>query len=366
MPMAVLVYIREPGSISSVPLAIDGDRFVDPATATIERELDTSTWWAIPGLSDCHAHLGMERMGDAGRLTDADMEANAARHAVMQIEGGVLLVLDKGSSSEVTLRVLYAPADRRPELQMAGRIIAGPGGYYPFYALEVDEEGLADAVTEAAATAAGWVKIIGDWPRRGEGPRANYTLAGLRRAVSAAHAAGARVAIHTMAPAVASVAVDAGVDSIEHGTFLTEADLQALAARGGAWVPTVTNTASIVEFLGTDSSGGRLLTEGLANISSLLPVAERLGVTVLAGTDLAVPHGRVAVEAVALRDAGLSTAAALAAVSTSAYAYAGVDRGFRPGAVADVVFVDADPMEELETLLTPRLVIRAGRVVHRS
>ena len=107
-----------------------------------------------------------------------------------------------------------------------------------------------------------------------------------------AHRAGRRVAVHTMAPAGVGPAVAAGVDSIEHGLFLSPMTCPAWPQRGGAWVPTVLGAEAIVEFLGAASSGGTLLRRGVDNLRDLLPEAERLGVTVLAGTDLAVPTVR--------------------------------------------------------------------------
>ncbi len=359
--MATLLTIREPDG-APFPLAVVEQHFADPSAVTIERSLDTGGLYALPGLADAHAHLSMTTMSDAGPLDEEAVVANCARHAWMQLEGGVLLVFDKGSGSPASLRILAADPRSRPELQMAGRIIAAPGGYYPFFAHEVDDAGLAAAVA-TAADAATWVKIIGDWPRRGEGPRANYTEAALRRAVQIVHAAGRRVAVHTMAPQVASLVTRTGVDSIEHGTFLTAEDLAAIAARDGAWVPTVAGVESIIAFLGPDSSGGRLLTKGLANLRDLLPEAERLGVTVLAGTDLSLPHGTVAREAIKLVEYGLSPTAAVAAVTTAAYEYAGIARGFLPGRPADAVFFRADPRDDPTTLLDPVLVLRRGRVV---
>ena len=96
---------------------------------------------------------------------------------------------------------------------------------------------------------------------------------------------------------------------------------------------------------------------------SFSPEAERLGTTVLAGTDLAVPHGKVALEAIRLHELGLSKAAALHAVTRAAYDYLGVAHDFAPGATADVVFVRDDPRENLETLLDPAVIIRSGRIV---
>jgi imidazolonepropionase-like amidohydrolase len=122
---------------------------------------------------------------------------------------------------------------------------------------------------------------------------------------------------------------------------------------------------SIIGWLGSESSGGRLLARGVANVRELLPEAERLGMTVLAGTDLAVPHGKVALEAIRLHEFGLSRPAALRAVTRAAYGYLGVEHEFSPGAIADVVFVRDDPRENLETLLNPVTIFRSGRIVPR-
>lgn len=300
-----------------------------------------------------------------GTLTDDDIRSNCVVNAWMQVEGGVLLIADKGSSSDVSLEILDAPPATRPEMQMAGRIIAAPGGYYAGYGHEVDDAGLVDAVRAASRGAASWVKIIGDWPRRGVGPTANYKTVALRTAVKVAHRAGRRVAVHTMAPEGITPAIEAGVDSIEHGLFLSPGDLPGMAARGGAWVPTVLGAEAIIEFLGAASSGGTLLNRGVDNLRDLLPEAERLGVTVLAGTDLAVPHGKVAHEAIRLHELGLSRPAALHAVTVAAYDYLGMDHGFAPGMPANAVFVRDDPTERLETLVEPLGIVRAGTVVRQ-
>ena len=361
--MRTLITVREPGE-DPIELVIDGARFADPDDGPIDQELDTSALYALPGLADCHAHLGMNSMAEMLDLTDDDVRERAVSNAWAQVEGGVLLVADKGSGTDVTLEILEAPPTERPQASMAGTIIAPRDGYYQGYGHEVDEADLVEAV-RATDERAAWVKIIGDWPRRGIGPQANYSMAALVKAVAVAHAAGRKVAIHIMAPAGVRPAIDSGVDSIEHGTFLDGEDLVALAETGGAWVPTVGNTEFLVDFLGADSSGGKLLTKGLANLRELLPEAERLGVTVLAGTDLSIAHGAVAEEALKLYEYGLSAPAAVTAVSTAAYDYLGVGRDFKHGSPANAVFFAADPREDLQTLRDPALIVRAGRVVRR-
>jgi imidazolonepropionase-like amidohydrolase len=360
--MRALITIAQPGT-EQIPLVIEDGRFTDPDEGPIDREIATRHLFALPGLADCHAHLGLNGIGEMVQITDDEIRSNSVRNAWMQLEGGVLLVADKGSSSDVSLEILDAPPTERPDASMAGRIIAPHDGYYPGYGHEVDEEGLVEAVRRAAGGRAEWVKIIGDWPRKGIGPQANYGLEALAGAVRIAHAAGRRVAVHTMAPEGIGPAVGAGVDSIEHGLFLSADDLPGLAARDGAWVPTALGAEAIIDMLGSDSTGGRLLTRGVGNVRDLLPEAERLGVTVLAGTDLAVPHGKVALEAIRLHELGLSKPAAVRAASTAAYDYLGFDYGFSPGLPANAVFFTDDPREHLETLLDPIVIIRAGRLI---
>lgn len=192
---------------------------------------------------------------------------------------------------------------------------------------------------------------------------ANFTPEELATAVAVAEAGGARVAIHTMAREVPSQAVAAGVHSIEHGIFLEEADLAPLAARGGMWVPTVQRVEMTVADLGAESSGGRLLTEGLGRVRRLLPLALEAGVHVLAGTDLIGSPADVAAEAIRLGHYGMTPQQVVAAVSTSVFDATGRDSAFAPGTTADAVFFPANPVEDVAVLSHPALVMRCGELV---
>ena len=321
--------------------------------------LDLSALVALPGLADGHAHLAHD---DMENLVPGDPEG-VARRAFLAVEKGVFLVFDKGSCDTSVLTLTNRPPTERPHLQAAGRMIAGSVGYFPGYAVEVDDDGLVEAVRQAAVASAGWVKLIGDWPQKGLGPVANFSEAALTEAVRAVHAAGARVAIHTMAPEVASIAVRAGVDSIEHGLYLTDDDVRLLGARSGKWVPTLLRMEAVVARFGPERTAGRVVTAGLDRVRSLLADAPAAGVRVLAGTDLAVPSHRVAEEAVRLVEYGLTPSQAVAAVSTDAWAAAGLVAGFGPGSSADLVAFGGDPREDISRLLSPVAVIRAGKVL---
>ncbi|MGI9585475.1 MAG: amidohydrolase family protein [Acidimicrobiia bacterium] len=362
--MSYLITVRPPDR-EPYQLAIDGAQFLDPVGHEPDDEIDTSHLWALPGLADAHAHLTMTTPSDIRGITEQEMLSNIPANSWACVENGVLLVLDKGGATDLTLVSLDHDADLRPYAEVAGALVHPRGGYMPGCGVEVEPEDLVEHVRSVAATRGGWVKIVGDWPRKGKGPLNNYPIEALTEAVDVVHAAGARVAIHSMAHS-ASDAVAAGVDSIEHGPFLTEEDLRSLAQRGGAWVPTVANMLDLIDVLGADSSGGQMFRQGLDRMADNLPLAESLGVTVLAGTDLAIPHGTVATEAVRLREYGLSDRAATDAVSGSAFDYVGKPWSLAAGERANVVFFRENPYDNVETLQHPVYVIHHGKLISKD
>jgi imidazolonepropionase-like amidohydrolase len=192
---------------------------------------------------------------------------------------------------------------------------------------------------------------------------ANFTEDQLRRAVEIAGESGSRVAIHTQARDVPSMAVAAGVHSIEHGLFLTDSDVAALAERGGMWVPTVLRIEETIVQLGAESGGGRLLIEGLDNTRRLLPTAFEAGVRILAGTDLVGTPANVASEAIKLGEYGLSNLQVVEAVTTAGFRATDRSSDFAAAAPADAVLFPEDPISDLEVLRHPTVVIRKGTVV---
>ena len=323
-----------------------------------EPVLDLARCWALPGLADCHAHLAADSLKDVSQVGEIE---GIKRRAFAQLQSGVFLVIEKGWRDDVVLRLIQSPPATRPELRGAGRIITGRHGYFPGFAVEVSDHELAAAVRESDPTG-GWVKVIGDWPQKGKGPVINFSEEALSDACRVAHEAGLRVAIHAMAPDTPSMAVRAGCDSIEHGLYLTDDDLQLLGQRQGAWVPTICNTEDVMSGFVAGSTAARVLGIGLNNLRKLLPMAADLGVAVMAGTDLGLAHGRVALEAIRLRDFGLSGPEAVNAAGPNAYGYLGLP-GLAMGATADLLLFETNPIDDVNTLTQPLLGIRAGEVV---
>lgn len=290
--------------------------------------------------------------------------AGALKRSREALKAGVTLILDKGWRDTTTIELIDSVSEaERPDIEAAAHMIAVSDGYYPGFAREIEPSRLDRMVREEASIGAGWVKLIGDWPRRGRGPLPNFSEEDMRRAVNAAEAAGSRVAVHTMAPEVPRAAVAAGVHSIEHGLFLTDGDLADLGRRGGMWVPTIRRVETLIGQLGSESSGGRLLQEGLLNVGRLLAGASEAGVNVLTGTDMAGTPADVAMEALKLAEYGMSNSQVVQAIARSGFESTGRSIDFRPGAWANAVLLPADPVEDLPVLARPSHVIRHGAVL---
>jgi hypothetical protein len=338
----------------TIELGVEDGLWVTPSPGPM---VDLTDLVAVSGLADAHIHVSSDDSdflpSDPGRIR---------RRLVTEMEGGVFLCLDKGWSDAGVLAILDDPLDHRPSLRAAGPIVASPGGYFEN---AVDEVGPEDLVARVAAhpRSGGWLKIIGDWPRRGLGAPSAFSQAVLGAAVDVAHGVGLRVAIHTMAPDTPSMAVAAGVDSIEHGLFLTDDDVRMLGARGGAWVPTVRQVERVIRTVGPERTGGRMLAEGLDRVRSLARLAEASGVQVLAGSDFGTTQGRIGEEAIGLIEYGFSVEAAVHAVTNAAFDYVDEPYGFVESMNADVVAFADNPIDHPASLTEPVFIMRRGRVV---
>jgi len=302
----------------------------------------------LPALVDAHAHPAVGS-GPAGLVS---LDARAARaNLTAWAQAGITLVRDVGSPRGLTLQLGSAPG--MPALQAAGRFLAPAGRYFPdLLDAPVDEAGLVVAALAEVGRGAAWVKVIADFPDPAAGTDAQptYPSGAIARLVAAAHQAGARVAVHSTVPDAGQL-VAAGVDSVEHGWGLDADAVRDMADRGTAWTPTVGALLALLDAPGLTPGRRHRFQDGRTRIAELLPLAARLGVPVLAGTDVT---GSIPREVALLAQMGLEPERALAAASIWPRRFLGAP------AAADIVTYHHDPRQDPGQLARPAAVVAAG------
>lgn len=325
----------------------DGRLSSQPLAGTVE----LPGGWIAPGLVDAHAHLSFEARERLG--LEHGSEELIAAHLDAHRRAGVLAVRDAGSLPGVEL-------PRRPA--GGGQVIAcgpflAPAGRYPPHLYEPTAPAdVVDRARQRVQAGAEWVKVIADFSADGDPrtARAGYRLDLLGAIVEGVHAEGGRVAAHVAGSIVHEV-VGTAVDLIECGVWAGEEAVREMALRGTGWTPTLTTV------LGRDGLPAEHRPAARDLLRHTLPLAARLGVTLLAGTD-EQPHGSLTLEVAALAEHGVPAADALAAATTGARRFLGL-KGLVDGAAADLVTYDADPREDLSILRSPAAVVCGGRVV---
>lgn len=308
--------------------------------------------YVLPGLVDAHAHptVGADADGPVALDPAATLEVLAA-----WARAGVGAIRDAGSPGGMTLDLELEPG--LPHIQAAGRFLAPAGRYFPALLPEgVPPEKLVSSGLAELARGARWVKVIADFPAVIDGLPAGpaeptYPVEAIGDLVEAVHAAGGRVAAHCTTGAAAEL-VRAGVDSIEHGTGLDETTLAAMAGTGAAWTPTLCAVLSTPA--DAPEPRRRRAAEFRERLGTLLPLAARLGVPILTGSDSAGSVGR---EIALLAECGLTPTEAIAAATVTARRFLGDDHSGRGGSL---VTYDADPRSDLAVLSAPRAVLIDG------
>ena len=368
-------------------LLIDGERIVaagaaarGPGDANAGTALHVSLpgCTLLPGFVDFHTHAGIDTRRGGLSQQAHEPPAIAAGHAVGRLQddlrGGVTTARLCGDIGGLDLRLraeIEAGRIVGPRLVVAGRAIKSPrGGGGAIASVMTDD---ADEIRRAAeanlADGVDFVKLfvsdgVGD-PSR-EPTACYYGEAQVAAAVRPAHAVGRRVAAHLLGGPGVAAAVGGGLDVVEHGWFLTEADLDLIARRETL----ITLTLGVLcgphghAFGGASGERDRLARLGRAAQETARKVIAR-GLRYVVGTDAV--HGRLTDEVEWLVRLGESPLRAIQAATVRPAAELGMaDRlgTLEPGKLADVVAVEGDPLADIAALHRVRLVVRNGRVVY--
>ncbi|MDQ2838453.1 MAG: amidohydrolase family protein [Actinomycetota bacterium] len=315
--------------------------------------------WVLPGFIDAHCHIGLKPDGWA-------TEDEQVQQAILDRDAGALLLRDAGSP--VDNRAIQ-DRDDLPRLIRAGRHIARPKRYIRYLGVEVEPEELVAEVERQAALGDGWIKLAADWIDRGVGDLApTWPDDALAAAVARAHELGVRVAAHVFGEDALPGLINAGLDSIEHGTGLTEDLLDEVARRGIAVVPTLIN---IDTFPGIAAAGAEKYPGYAAHMLALhatsrqrIRNAYEAGIAIYPGTDAggSLLHGLIRDELTALVQAGIPQAEVIAQASWRGRSWLGLDSLVENGP-ADLVVYAEDPRSELATLHDPKRIVLRGNVI---
>jgi imidazolonepropionase-like amidohydrolase len=375
VPNAVIVI--EDGRIKSV----------NPSTVPSGEVIDLGNVTLLPGLIDSHVHLTGDLDGDwfnrAVRETAADGALRGARNARRTLLAGFTTVRNVGAGgfSDVSLmKAIDAGFVSGPRIVPAGHGLGVTGGHCDVtgYAPGVMElgpkDGVADGADEVLEAVRYQIKhgaqVIKTCATAGvlsfEGPvgAQQYSEEELRVMVEEAARHGVKVAAHAHGTDGIKAAVRAGVASIEHGSMLDDEAIALMKERGTYLVPTTYLADAIdLDVLPAPVRAKAEIVLPLAKASIELAIEE--DVKIAFGTDAAVfAHGDNAKEFGALVERGLSNIEAIRTATLNASDLLGVDdRGrIAAGALADIIAVPGNPLDDIRTLETVVFVMKGGRI----
>lgn len=361
---------------------------------TDARPIDLPGATLVPGLIDLHAHLFLHPYNETSWDDQVLKEPvdyrtlMAARHARDTLQAGFTTLRDLGTEgagfADVSIkRAIDEGMIPGPRLFISTRAIVasdsygpGPRGFRP----DIDLPGGAQevsgvdeairAVREQAGHGADWIKIYVDYRIGTDGSaKPTFNSAELRAMVETAHNSGRLVAAHAASDAGMRMAIDAGVDSIEHGNEATAPTFKRMRERGVAYLPTLTAVESYEQYFNQYVPGRSQPTPKMREAERAFQAALSAGTTIGCGSDAGVfRHGDNYREPAWMVRLGMSAQQALrACTSVAARILRQEERIGRiaPGLRADLAAFEGDPSVRIDDLRHPVLVMKDG-TIHRG
>lgn len=370
-------------------VAIDAGLLPAPDGALL---IDLSDKTVMPGLIDLHVHLDGNPGGDfRDQTVDSDEWAAllGAVNARTTLAAGFTTVRDLGSYPQTMFAVRRATAEGLmpgPRIIASGPPLAIVGGHGDVSGFRPDVNEVLDTgftctgpvecmerVRLAAQNGSDWIKITatgGVLSQQGRGLEAHFTNAEMSAIVEAAEALGLNVAAHAHGARGIEAAANAGIATIEHGTYIDRAAAEAMIRNGTVLVPTLMAFQGVTERLGTGVYTPTVEAK-VREVSDIAGVfmrqAREWGVPIAFGTDAGVyEHGRNAGEFALLIRQGMTSPEAVASATTvAARALRMEDEIGRlaPGYSADMIALDGNPLEDATLLEQVDWVMVRGRAL---
>ena len=388
---------------------VQGDKIIDvgsdltvPANAQV---IDLGDSTLTPGFMDAHTHLTLDYSGDYNvrRLNEVDLNVSeqaiiATTHARATVEAGFTTVRDLGSrfvgSREFVDVALRNSINKGvivgPRMLVATKGIGATGGHFDptsgfrdfLFGREPDyTDGIVDSPDDArkavrfevkngadvikAAVSGGVLSLVDevDTPQ--------LTPAEMAALVDESHRLRKKVAVHCHGDQAAREAIDAGVDSIEHGSFMKPETLTRMKNKGVFLTPTLMATEWIMNKLGNYPPALQAKAKAAAAArSDMFRNAVKLGVKISFGTDAAVfPHGQNAKEFKLMVDLGMPPIETLRSATANDAELLGISQKtgtLEKGKLADIIAMPGDPTTDITATERILFVMKEGKIIRNG
>ncbi len=380
--------------IDGATIVVDGDRITAVQTGYVgEPDIDLTDAFVMPGWIDMHVHIGSEQTPDrfleGFTLEPADMALRAVPYAERTLMAGFTTVRDLGTDDGVAQSIRRAVAEGHivgPRIFTAGKSLATTGGHAdPSNGVNSElrgvpgpAEGVVNGVDDAyQAVRARYqegsdlIKLTatgGVLSQAVSGENPQFTVAEIEAIVAAARDYGFRVAAHAHGAEGMRRAVVAGVDSIEHGTLMSDEVMQLMKERGTWFVPTIIAGKFVEEMAQVDGFFSEVVRAKAAEIGPVIAAtfarAYQAGVPIAFGTDTGVsPHGDNWREFVYMTEGGMPATEAIVSATRSAAMLLNQWENLgsiEPGKFADIIAVPGDPREDVDEFGRVHFVMKGG------
>ena len=394
-----LVDVKAGRKLGPHTIVVRGKRIESVAAGRSEVDglasLDLSAHTCTPGWIDMHVHMtgetSKESYSEGFRLNPEDYAFRSTKFAKRTLLAGFTSVRDLGGPAIGLRNAIAQGWVDGPRIFAAGKSIATTGGHAdPTNGLNRElsdavgepgpKEGVINSPDEARQAVRQRYKDGSDvikitatggvlsYAKSGQNPQ--FTVDEVRAVVEAAHDYGYKVAAHAHGTEGMKRAVEGGVDSIEHGTYMTDEIMRLMKAKGTWYVPTISAGAYVAEKSKEPGYYPEIVRPKAAaigpQIQQTLAKAYKAGVKIAFGTDASVyPHGDNAHEFELLVEAGMPPIEALRAATVNAAELLGETASLgtiEAGKLADIVAVPGDPLADISLTRRVSFVMKDGVV----
>jgi imidazolonepropionase-like amidohydrolase len=391
---------RSASAQRDVTIVVDGQRIAAveagfAAPAAVDRVIDLKSCTVTPGWIDCHVHLESQQSATSAlegiQLNPGDRALQSAYYAKKTLLAGFTTVRnlgDRSNGSAALRRAIGLGMAEGPRIYTAGKSIATTGGHAdptngrarelmgdpgPAEGVINGPDEARKAVRQRYKEGADVIKITatgGVLSQATSGMAPQFTAEELRAIVETARDYGLKVAAHAHGTEGMKRAVEAGVASIEHGTFMTDEVIALMKQRGTYFVPTISAGRFVAEMAKVDGYFTPVVQPKAAAIGPVIQAtfqrAWQAGVKIAFGTDQGVaPHGENAREFIYMVEAGMPVLTAIQSATIEAARLLGAEKeigSIEAGKLADLVAVPGDLLADIRLVLKVNFVMKGGTV----